>query len=270
MARTAKTTKNKTIPWHRLYGESLKHENQRVLRQTRDRIRKYNEKYGTNYVLPSKGIDLYDPNLHIKLEAITTKSIKAGVTDVLGKRYTVNAVELSKDEWQEMRNLERKANRLKGPRQDGSPYYKPYFESKAGYNRYIKTLRERSTMQGYLEGIKHGLQVFKTNLIYHVEDLMSRTTLSEEDKEDLNQIYEFCNTSLNTYSRLDKLYKFVKSKGYTGDMMAKIFFDSNLPTMLEGEDVKFIQIMKEAMKHFGWAGPGRLTQLEKAYPIDIL
>ena len=281
MAKKTKGTKTKTLNWKRLSEARVVEENQKLLVQARDRVRKYNKKYGTNYKvnLPA-GTKLTDRELHGILEQITTKNIKKieaekAPTSTLNiiPAYSINGVLLTRDEYKEMQSLQKKANRLRGKNFDGGDYYKPYFNSYAGYKRYIETLEKRSTMEGYLTGIARGLQVFKANVIDHLNDLMTITTNADKHAE-IKDVYDYVDKVLNTYSRVDKLYKFLKSKGYTGEQMARLFFDSdpNRNQWQYGEDeeiIKYIQEFRDKQKWTKGLAENRLSELDKTMPVDM-
>lgn len=301
--KTKVAPKTKVKNWYRLKEQRLQEENQKLLVKAKDRLRKYNQRYGTNYKI-SVDVNLKDPDLHTTLEKITTKNIKVKSKEIENlikevQGVEVNGINLTKEEYKTMRELERKANRLRGPRDDGSKYYKPYFASKEGYKRYIKELESRSTMKGYLEGIKRGLQTFKENIIDHLNDLID----AETDIDRYNELIELKNwveNNVNTYSRLDRLYKLFMKYGYTAEQMARIFFDSYKPNrkFLHGEDVTFINILNIAKtgkgtvtrrkedsttgkvttvtetvtpKGYGWKTPQKIKagSLEDLYPLSI-
>lgn len=281
MAKKTKGIKTKVVNWARLSEARVVEENQRLLTQARDRVRKYNKKYGTNYKvnLPN-GSKLTDRDLHTLLEQITTKNIKKIEADRTPSSalniipaYSINGVLLTREEYQNMKKLQAKANRLRGKNFDGGDYYKPYFNSYAGYKRYIETLEKRSTMEGYLTGIARGLQVFKANVIDHLNDLMTITTDADKHAE-IKDVYDYVDKVLNTYSRVDKLYKFLKSKGYTGEQMARLFFDSdpNRNQWQYGEDeeiIKYIQEFRGKQKWTKGLAENRLSDLDKTMPVDM-
>ena len=281
MAKKIKGTTTKALDWSRLGEARVVQENQKLLIQARDRVRKYNKKYGTNYKvnLPS-GAKLTDPTLHNILEQITTKNIKKIEADKTPSSalniipaYSINGVVLSREEYKQMQALQRKANRLRGKNFDGRDYYKPYFNTYAGYQRYMARLEKVSTMEGYLSGIARGLQTFKASILDHLDDLRTITTNTDKLKE-LNEVYDYVHDVLNTYSRLDKLYKWFKANNYTGEQIARLFFDSE-PSRNQwelGEDEDIIRLIKEFKKQHKWTkglAENRLGDLEKTLPIDM-
>lgn len=281
MAKKTKGTKTKTLDWSRMGENRISIENQKLLVQARDRVRKYNKKYGTNYkVNLPQGSSLKDPNLHVILEQITTKNIKKIEAEKVPTStlniipaYSINGVLLTRDEYKEMQSLQKKANRLRGKNFDGGDYYKPYFNSYAGYKRYMDRLKKVSTQAGYLTGIARGLQVFKASVLDHLDDLDAITTDTAKSAE-LKDLYLYVHNVLNTYSRLDKLYKWFKQNGYTGEKMARLFFDSD-PVRNQwelGEDEEIIKLLKEFRAKYKWTkglAENRLSDLERTMPVDM-
>lgn len=281
MAKKTKGTKTKTLNWKRLSEARVVEENQKLLLQARDRVRKYNKKYGTNYKvnLPA-GTKLTDRELHGILEQITTKNIKkieaekapSSTLNII-PAYSINGVLLTRDEYKEMQSLQKKANRLRGKNFDGGDYYKPYFNSYAGYVRYMDRLKKVSTQAGYLAGIARGLQTFKASVLDHLDDLDAITTDPTKSAE-LKELYLYIHNVLNTYSRLDKLYKWFKQNGYTGEQMARLFFDSD-PSRNQwelGEDEEIIELLKEFRANHKWTkglAENRLSDLERTMPVDM-
>lgn len=250
-------------------------ENQALFIKAKDRLRKYNKRYGTTYKINEKSIDLTDPGLGEKLALITTANIKKGVMDKMPviERYEINGIRLSKEEYQEMMQLQKKANRIRGKREDGSDYYTPFFQTKQGYYRYIEVLKGMQTRQQYLSHMVWQLQTFKQNLLNHLDDLLSLAK-DENDAQEINELYDWCSGVLNTYSRLDKLYKYLLKNGYTGEQMSRLFFDSDPDRrkFAHGEDVTFLTLLKNFKKSSGWTAPlnkNRLSQLEKDNPLTI-
>lgn len=273
------TTKTKTLNWPRLSEARVIQENQKLLVQARDRVRKYNKKYGTDYKinLPN-GAKLTDRDLHTVLEQITTKNIKKieadktkPLSDInIKQHYSVNGVELTREQYLEMRDLQKKANALRGKTFDGKDYYKPYFTNIKGYQKYVARLRKVSTKAGYLQSIARGLQTFKASLLDHLEDIRNITTDADKLKE-VVQIILWVESMCNTYTRLDRLYKFFKNAGYTGEQMARMFFDSDTDRNKWelGEDEEILALLKKFKKQTGWTRQGRLTKLERTIPVDL-
>lgn len=264
----------KVINYEKLKLENLIIENKKLIIKKKDILRKFNQRYGTAYVLDTSTLDLKDPTLYKKLAKISTKELKgAGAVElkeeqVIKPKYSVHGVELTADEYREMKELEAKANKLRGRRFDGDKYYTGYFTSYKGYQRYMDILRSVSTREGYLEGIKTGLITFKTNVESHMEDIIATTTDADELKE-RQELLDWVNTYWDTYSRLDKAYKFVKASGYTAEHMARIFFDSDPKRnkLLYGEDIQLIKVLKKMRAKYGWKTEGRITKLELSYPM---
>lgn len=310
MARITKTKpapKPRKTSAKRLAEQSAKiekqvvEENRRLLIQARDRVRKYNTRFGTDYKINETGFNLKDPDLYKKLNIYTTKNIKSGAVkigeDLIPWRM-VNGIELTKEEYKQMQALENKANRIRTNalrdivkqeykkglisqeeyRQalkniNANKYYNNrYFASHRGYERYMKVLEENSTREGYMKNIYHGLQTFKQNVLNHLDDLILIETDADK-KAEYNALYDEFNKNYNTYSRLEKAYNYFKAK-YTPEQMARLFFDSD-PTrnkFLFGEDIPFINTLKSMLGLFNYKGPAtrsQMTQLDIDNPVDV-
>ena len=282
----SKETKTKTLNWERLSDLRVQQENQKLLIQARDRVRKYNKKYGTDYkVKLPQGKTLHDRDLYKTLQQITTKNIKKIDSDKVvlsgvAQAYTVNGVMLTRTEYKQMQELQRKANRLRGKSFDGTDYYKPYFTTYKGYKTYMARLERVNTKEGYLKSIARGLQTFKASLLDHLDDVKNATGASDKRAE-IQTLIDWVDTYVNTYTRLDALYKYLKNAGYTGEQMARMFFDSD-PSRNAwelGEDTQIIKLLKEFKGDYTdsegvyhkarWKRPGTLGELEKSLPIDI-
>ncbi len=266
----------KVINYEKLSLDRLIVENKKLIIKKKDILRKFNQRYGTSYKLDTTTLDLKDPTLYKKLANISTKQLKGkgdidvaeGTSGVVIPKYSVHGVVLSADEYREMKELEAKANKLRGRRFDGGKYYTSYFTSYKGYQRYMEVLRKVSTREGYLEGIKTGLLTFKQNVISHLWDIVNTTTDADEYKE-REDLLNWVDTYWDTYSRLDKAYKFVKASGYTAEQMARIFFDSDpkRSNLMYGEDTQLIEVLKKMQAKYGWKTEGRITKLELNYPM---
>lgn len=266
----------KIINYEKLSLDRLIVENKKLIIKKKDILRKFNQRYGTSYKLDTATLDLKDPTLYKKLANISTKELKGkgdidvaeGTSGVVIPKYSVHGVVLSADEYREMKELEAKANKLRGKRFDGGKYYTSYFTSYKGYQRYMEVLRKVSTREGYLEGIKTGLLTFKLNVISHLWDIVNTTTDADEQKE-REDLLNWVDTYWDTYSRLDKAYKFVKASGYTAEQMARIFFDSDpkRSNLMYGEDTQLIEVLKKMQAKYGWKTEGRITKLELNYPM---
>ena len=310
MAKITKTPpapKGKKLSAKKLAEQHLKiekqvvEENRRLLIQARDRIRKYNTRFGTDYKINEAGFNLKDPELYKKLSVFTTKNIKAGKVKVgedLIPWRMVNGIELTKEEYRRMQALENKANRIRNDalrdivkreynkglinqeeyRQalkniNANKYYNNrYFASHRGYERYIKVLEENATREGYMQNIFHGLQTFKQNVLNHLDDLITIETDADKIAE-YKKLFDEFNNNYNTYSRLEKAYNYFKAK-YTPEQMARLFFDSD-PTrnkFLFGEDIPFINTLKNMLGLFNYKGPAtrsQMTQLDIDNPVDV-
>lgn len=248
-------------------------ENKALIIKKKDILRKYNEKYGTSYKLDVSTLNLKDVDLHKKLEGITTKNLKGKNTEqvysdtakIVAPKYSINGVVLSADAYKEMKELEAKANKLRGYK-----HYKGYFTTARGYSEYIKVLRKVSTQEGYLEGIKNGLLTFLANTQDHLAQLIDIEHDADKIAE-YKELADWIDSYWDTYARLDKAYKFFKSKGYTAEQMARLFFDSDdkRRQFNAGEDITFITILKEIRKRYGWKSAGRITNLELKYPMTF-